>query len=252
MQTSNILFFYQGNMQQYVCERIASFYEKKGYRICLLDVDGADLVEEIKAQLAYPTEFVFSFNGKALDFTLNTQSLVDYLECPVVTLLIDPPYNNVTNKIFCRCKNLIILYLGKSHLQFLNAMFPPNHIKTAVHMPWGGIQGNAAESMSKEKKFDIVFCATNYGLPKRSWQQSGSEIADLLDDVADHIISAPYCTILSGFQFVLQNRGIYDPKFLNLCMQSFGLMYFYIRTYRRIKCMETAVKSGLRIDVFGN
>lgn len=127
--------------------------------------------------------------------------------------------------------------------------------KLASQMYYGGCQlKNVQNVLLKDRPLDVVFCATNYGFPYRSWRNEDSKfygLRKLLDDVADDLIFSPHRTIFDAFKNVLKKRGMEDENAMKLCLPLFSLMYFYLRTYRRIKCIEMMAKSKIKIDVYG-
>jgi spore maturation protein CgeB len=70
----------------------------------------------------------------------------------------------------------------------------------------------------------------------------------LLNEVADYL-EENAVTVVDGFKAVLGLRGLNEPEILKNYYKYFTMMYKYIKTYRRVKCLEKIAASGLIVDV---
>jgi len=230
---------------------LAQGFKQCGQEVILLDVDKdtylQDLTEALKNNDIY---FSLGHNEEGLNVNVNTgKGLYTELNIPHVCILDDAPYNTVTfNTKAVECNHLILCVRDKSHLECLNMDNFKSNIKMSAFIPFGASVDVIDGNFKKKRDIDVIYSATYYGMPNRGWRRYFFK-RKLLNEVADYL-EENAVTVLDGFKTVLELRGLNEPEILKKYYNKyFTMLYEYIKTYRRVKCVEKIADSGIIIDV---
>lgn len=235
----------------------------KGFSAIGKDVINIDLENNSEIQTAYDmmlsgkVEFSVGLNASvAAILKSNQKCIYEDLDVPYVSVLLDAPYNTSTGNLGFECKKHFVCLLDKSHLGVIKKLYQYKNFYGEMFLPLGGIPGgNEDEVFSRERPYDVVVSAASFsnGNPVRFWHE---DIADkkfvrILDDVADYLLSEPV-SVAQGFQYVLNERGLYDEVFMNAMQLYYFKVFRYIKMVRRAKSIELLMKNDICVDIFGD
>lgn len=189
-------------------------------------------------------------------YTSPGETIYKNLDTPYVSILLDAPYNLTVDNIGFDCKNHFLCLLDKSHLGIVKKLYPHKKFYGEMFLPLGGIAGgNEDEVFSRERPYDVVVSASSFssGNPVRFWHEDEADknFIRILDDVADYLLTEPV-SVAEGFKYVLNERGLYDDKFMLAMIPYYFKVFRYIKTVRRAKSIELLVKNDIQVDIFGD
>ena len=184
------------------------------------------------------------------------ETMYKNLDTPYVSILLDAPYNLTVDNIGFDCKNHFLCLLDKSYLGIVKKLYPHKKFYGEMFLPLGGIAGgNEDEIFSRERFYDVVISASSFsnGNPVRFWHEDEADkkFVRILDDVADYLLTEPV-SVAEGFKYVLNERGLYDDKFMLVMIPYYFKVFRYIKTVRRAKSIELLVKNDIHVDIFGD
>lgn len=243
-------------MDYRIAEELQTAFVESGYNVRIINIENKDFqlkIQEFIDSGEHPF-FMFGINGEGLDLEINGKALPDVFDIPYVALLSDPPYNNVTVKIGRSIKHLIVAYLDRSHLDFIQVVYPKGHIKIPLFMPYAGFAANddALEKiLAAKREIPVGVCASYYDYSERSWNGADRVIRNLLDDVVEYFIHQPHVALLAAFNHVARAYGVSGPIIERIFWRCIPSVYAFLRCYRRKKCIETALDAGLAVDIYG-
>ena len=235
----------------------------KGFSAIGKDVINIDLENNSEVQIAYDmmlsgdVEFSVGLNTSVANILKSNQkSIYEYLDVPYVAVLLDAPYNTSTGNLGFECKKHFLCLLDKSHLGIVKKLYPDKKFYGEMFLPLGGIAGgNEDEVFSRERPYDVVVSASSFssGNPVRFWHEDEADknFIRILDDVADYLLTEPV-SVAEGFKYVLNERGLYDDKFMLAMIPYYFKVFRYIKTVRRAKSIELLVKNDIHVDIFGD
>ena len=248
-----IVIYYEskGGFGRATYEALAQGFQQCGEEVVLIDVGQADYLQTLSDVLA-SNEVFFSIghNEIGVNISFNTgEGLYTNLNIPHVALLDDAPYNVVTFATKnVECNNLLVGVRDKSHLECLRMDTYRSPVKMSAFIPFSASEIPKEIHLDRPKDIDVIYSAIYYGMPQRGWRNLSTRIRNLLDDVADYL-EAHAVTVLDGFKAVLKDRDLGEAAILKECYKYFTMMYVYIKTYRRVKCLEIIAASGIVVDV---
>ena len=235
----------------------------KGFSAIGKDVINIDLENNSEVQIAYDmmlsgdVEFSVGLNTSVANILKSNQKCIyEYLDVPYVSVLLDAPYNTSTGNLGFECKKHFLCLLDKSHLGIVKKLYPHKKFYGEMFLPLGGIAGgNEDEVFSRERPYDVVVSASSFssGNPVRFWHEDEADknFIRILDDVADYLLTEPV-SVAEGFKYVLNERGLYDDKFMLAMIPYYFKVFRYIKTVRRAKSIELLVKNDIQVDIFGD
>ena len=239
-----------------IAEELQMAFVGLGYNVRIINIEDRDFqlkFQEFVNSGEHPF-FMFGINGEGLNLEIDGKALPDIFDIPYVALLSDPPYNDVTAKIGRSIKHLIVAYLDRSHLDFIQVVYPKGHIKIPLFMPYAGFAANddaLEEILAVKREILVGFCASYYDYNERSWSGADRVIRNLLDDVVEYFIHQPHVALLAAFNHVARAYGVSGPIIERICLRYMPPVYAFLRCYRRKKCIETALEAGLAVDIYG-
>lgn len=235
----------------------------KGFSAIGKDVINIDLENNSEVQIAYDmmlsgdVEFSVGLNTSVANILKSNQKCIyEYLDVPYVSVLLDAPYNTSTGNLGFECKKHFLCLLDKSYLGIVKKLYPHKKFYGEMFLPLGGIAGgNEDEVFSRERPYDVVVSASSFssGNPVRFWHEDEADknFIRILDDVADYLLTEPV-SVAEGFKYVLNERGLYDDKFMLAMIPYYFKVFRYIKTVRRAKSIELLVKNDIQVDIFGD
>lgn len=235
----------------------------KGFSAIGKDVINIDLENNSEVQIAYDmmlsgdVEFSVGLNTSVANILKSNQKCIyEYLDVPYVSVLLDAPYNTSTGNLGFECKKHFLCLLDKLHLGIVKKLYPHKKFYGEMFLPLGGIAGgNEDEVFSRERPYDVVVSASSFssGNPVRFWHEDEADknFIRILDDVADYLLTEPV-SVAEGFKYVLNERGLYDDKFMLAMIPYYFKVFRYIKTVRRAKSIELLVKNDIHVDIFGD
>jgi len=229
-----------------------------GYNVLSVDLDKSECLNNVYQIFNGNCQFALGMQNMGIDLvTEEGKSIYDACNVPYINILSDTPYNFNSNKLYeYKIVNQLILCLDKSYLQYLNLWndFFPN----VDFFCLGGTSSFNDNDMEviddiSEKEINVLFVGLNYSFQDRPWHGLVTpEVAAILDDVLDAVLSRDFMSIIEGFEFVCDVRQLELNTEIKKKLYSWShLIYLHIRTYRRQKLVETVARSGLRMDVIG-
>lgn len=265
-ESMNVLLFKRDelnhNSLNYFVDEIANQLKRHGVRVfylSLLDNDriAGDLVD-ILANQKIDAAIMLNAYGQQ-DFSYNGEkNLWDAFGIQFYNYIVDSPIEH-GNNLDSECENYHVICIDKKHKSFIEANYP--RIKSVHFLPVAGsgdlsaLQDDICKFSSR--KMNIALTA---GLvdPESilkhvdAYPEDIRSLAlDIVDYMKDHLDKSPEEAIddvlISRFtDSIKENRVLYIRL-----VQIMSFAPFYIRTWIRKKVVESIVKSGIELHIYG-
>jgi hypothetical protein len=241
-----------------IAEEMAAAFRQWGHNAVVVDLAQANFERQIEAVLKKYNgcDFVFAFNAIGIDLKSGQYSLYDALNVPFVSFMVDHPCHHL-GRLDSKLKHLLVTCTDKSHLDFLAAYYPPEHIKIKTFLSTAGteLRPFAAESFDEYlvKRTTPVLFAGNFEAPERVWLQMSLDagLVKLLNDTADYLLVAENVAVDKACAYVMQETGVEFSGELKKKIYSMllPLVYKYIWSYYRNSLLEVLLKAQVPLVV---
>ena len=183
----------------------------------------------------------------------NGTFFMDYFNCPVFNILVDPPYYHHTI-LESHMDNLHVIVLDEGHVEYCEKYYAPFKSVEMAYLLGPIGKGKAYE----DKKIDILFTGSIPNENEARQQASqiyNAEWADAIFELLIQIgINQPDCSTYKAIEEILKQSDVNcSDSELKLIMHNLGSWAeFYLRGYYRKKIITTLVDAGLCVHVAGN
>ncbi|MGI9862418.1 glycosyltransferase [Moorella naiadis] len=249
---------YKGQSQYDVlrifADQLTGAFQSLGKDVDIVDFLAPDSSMRLQEAFAGPIELVIAFNAIGIDFRLGAKSLYDAREVPFVAIMVDHPVYHL-QRLEQEVENLIIACVDRSHVNFINNYF--SFQKSSIFLPHGGcyVSQGSINPNQQPRDIDVLFGGSfaDPDILRNLWNDPKNLLTNLLNDIADFLLTQDCLSIEEGADQVLAARGIYlsyelTRKFILLL----PLVDKYIRAYRRLACLKTLARSGLKVEIYGS
>lgn len=230
----------------YFLKQIAKVLEKAGYQTEVIgEIDDSFMQQKWSA--------VVGINQNIFSAQFEDESFIfDYLECPLFSLIVDPPYFH-DQQLRKHPKNLHLICLDEGHVEYAKEIYGP-----FANVKMGYLLGEVEKIVPWEKRnIDILFTGTATDVSQfvskvNSYSQSWVKdlFAYLVELGAQHPENTTEKYVLRYFK----EKGMTISKEdMRLAMATAGYYAeFFLRGYFRQKVVRTLLENEITVTVVGN
>lgn len=242
---------------RYVAEQIKGYFERYGYSVFVCDA-GNWKDQKTALELLDRGDVYFSLgtNAAGLDlYTDDGEGVYEKYDVPHIVIMADHPYLDRGNFFMnrfrnARCNNLFV-WVSNDDMKCLALEELKSEIKVGFPATWGV----TAEEFDDEQTRDIEVLYTGRlyenASPIRVWNhmELSESIKTIMNDVADYL-ECKAVSVYDGFEHILS--AYYMKNYIRGLYPYFRYMLIYIMEWRRIKLVDTLVKSGIHLTMCDN
>ncbi len=234
-------------------EQMAVRMQEQGWDVMVLDGRKKESFSVQRQQVLQECfDVIFTINGMLLeeDSTLGKKLLKgeNVLYC---TYLMDHPFVH-----YERLKNtyprIFVLSPDRNHVAYMDQHM--KNIYAEAFLPHGGC-ACANHIRYQERKYDITFMGSfvNPSKIQKQFEQYPVQMADIMNEVVDHLQDCPAMTIEGALSDCLNKRNIsLSETELASVLPEFREVDRYIRNYFRQQIIKILVDNEIYVDVFGD
>jgi len=225
-------------------------FNQLGDEIFIVDLTNPNRMKALQDAFSFPCDFVFAFNCIGIDLKLDDEYLFNLADTTYIGCLVDHPIYHL-QRINTNLNNLILTCVDYSHIEFLCTYFP---LKRSAFLPHGGSVKGEDIKEQRIRDIDVLFGGSfkDPDLIRKEWLILPKTKISIMDEAAEYLLANPDKTLEGELQFVLQSRNFYGEYGILMNNPAFlQLVDSYVRNYRRYKCVEELIKSGIPIDFYG-
>jgi hypothetical protein len=233
---------------------IAEGFRQNNYEVSFADLRDTNSHAALKNPDSYKKyDFVFAINGirpfhENKDFRFYRDT-----GCVFFAFLIDPPLIHYERLML---NNDIVSSIDRSHTAFLKKYFPANaaEFHTIFH---GGSCASPHPIVAQTRKYDIMFPGT-FASPDECYQQIQNlpaALKDTFQDALDILMATDTVTIFDALEQVMNKCGVNiaeNPAVFELFRTYFPVLNRFVRLEKRMQCLKTLDKAGMKVDIWGN
>lgn len=194
---------------------------------------------------------VFSLNGMGINDIIKIKELVNRFGVPCWSFMVDHPYCHHTrliNKVY----NQIVSVIDRKHLEYLKQYYP--NIKYKLFLPHGGTCSECACIKFDDKKYDLSFFGS-YEAADGFLDKLGNYSEDLQKifiKIAEDVWTGREVTLEDSFRHnMAQHKINVGEDEVAEFMFELDFLDTYLRFKRRSLLIETTLRSGRKVHVFG-
>ncbi len=185
----------------------------------------------------------------------NGRCVYEYTDTPIVSIMLDAPYNVATGDIGQNWQSHYVCVLDKTHLNALKLCYPKKQFAGSMMLPLGGSSNNRDDEIfGNDRPLDVVYSAGLYngGNFEPAWleYEENQFIVNILNDVTDYMLANPVST-LTALKIVLEDRGFYGAEYVKKFTPHLFSLFHYAKHRRRYNIMELLAKEEVPVDVYG-
>lgn len=253
----NILVYYGNSSYKSLvtfAQQLITSWEIMGYNV--VAVNGRDKEAERMLMNAGKNkyDFIFSMDGILANTQYEDGTYVQNdFECPFVTMLVDHPlYFN--DRLDAKLNNYNVLVVDGNHEKYIKKHY--EHIKNVRMLPHGGIGVDETQIVPfADRKIDILFLGS-YCDPEEILKQVGQlprmgQVCVM--NIIEQMIQDKNVTVEQGLEhFVAANDISLSNNEFKMYMELGAFADKYIRALHRNIVLIGLMKSGIKVNVFGN
>lgn len=231
----------QYNLLRYWTDALAIGFEKQGVEVTILDLKFIDN-HILSKYLNEHYDAVLGFNGYMLAPGFSTS-----LNCPYIYLLIDHPIDHI-NRINNLKSTDILTIVDRYDIHTVDRFCKmPNYVYMLPHA------AQEVNMIKSKKEIDVLFTGTyinpeNY---KEKWKENEILYRIFEDVVEKCLYNTDYYYIEEVENWMREEyKSQIDFKHNNFTALIRDIGY-YIYSYRRLKVLDTILKAGIEIHIYG-
>ncbi|AQR96968.1 glycosyltransferase [Clostridium saccharoperbutylacetonicum] len=239
-------------------DKLAQAFQNIGHMPIIIDFDKPTALNDLERELKIGCNFIFAINGVLSEFKIGEEFLCNILDVPYITLLVDHPIYH-TARLDCDINKFIVTCLDYKHLDFLTEMYDKNHFMIKSFLVPGGSKSKLSreedfEEFESNRNINLLFTGSFRGIPQREWEVNKNRtVANLMNDICDQVLANDYYLVEDAFEYVIKQRNLEFAleKRNNIKKYMVSTLTDYMASYKRYVCLETLVKEGVSIDLYG-
>lgn len=224
---------------------LADGFVRCGREARIIDLTAEHSSRSLAEAVAGGVDFVFSYNGLAMDARIGEESYWDAAGLHYFTALVDHPYHQI-DRLTSPMRNLTVTCVDRRHVRFLQAFLGEE--ARCYFLPHFGMEGDRTES---DRDIDILFPGSfgNADQTREGWRNLSPPLVELAVDVCDEVLGGEVKPLEEAIPTVCGRRGIpVDGDIYSLLPE----MDLYIRQRRRETLLTALADAGLVVDVVGS
>jgi len=248
---------YKGTFQYDVVNDFATavgaVLQSHGHEVVLLDLTLSKASQMLLETFQQPVDMVISFNGIGYNFTIENQSLYDYVNTVFVMWLVDHPVH-LMERVTAKIQNKIVVCIDETHVDYLENNRQDHIVTTFIPH---AIHPYPYNREFLTKKYDVVF-AGHIPLIEEA-ESKIDEISQMIPNIKPEIEKELQVYgnvdlgkwILNKYQ---QDKTLETVLSKNIEYENYILYWAdrFIRARKRIDVIERMLKNGIAIDFFGS
>ena len=241
----------QYNVLRIFIDYLGKAFKQLGDEVFIIDLMKSQWTKDLQDVFSQACDFAFAFNCIGVDLEANNELLFNLTNTAYVGCLVDHPIYHL-QRINTNLNKLILTCVDYSHIEFLCTYYP---LKRAAFLPHGGSIKEENPKDQRVREIDVLFGGSfkDPNLIRNEWLILPKTVISIMDEAVEYLLANPDKSLEGGFKFVLQSKNFYgeygilmnNPVFLQL-------VDGYVRSYRRYRCIEELIKSGIEIDFYGS
>lgn len=247
---------YKGSFQYDVVtdfgNSIGQLLEQNGVEVVYVDLLSPSVNEKILQAFQTHVDFVLSFNGIGCDYTIDDQSLYDYVDTVFVMWLVDHPAH-LYQRIMKPIKNKIVICIDETHVEYIETHIDSNIVTSFIP------HGTDIEPLQFDvntKEYDLVFAGHINNVSE--WDKKISDLEKLIPNLKDIVskelqmdgninlgkLMENIYKIFPSLQIVVNDQKEVEIQIIQYIDR-------YIRSVKRNYIIQKLLDSKLKIDFFG-
>jgi glycosyltransferase involved in cell wall biosynthesis len=235
-------------------EDLGKAFKQLGKEVAFIDLtsDPETIIKRHQEEFSSECEFILAFSGIRSGLQIDGKSFYDTLNCPFVSVLIDPPFYHYDR---FSLKKQIVTCLDKTHLELMNKL--PGTPRSVHFLPHGGCQSPHGIKLDGKRPIKILFSGTAPDLNK-----DFGIINSMLDDFKklttnsiDLYLAEDSLDMGDAFEKVASELKIEltdeNGKIPIKYLQCIFIADTYVRGVARLNILDSLDKAGIPVNIYG-
>jgi glycosyltransferase involved in cell wall biosynthesis len=237
-------------------DEMAKAFRTIGRTVYIVDFLDSNWRAVLQSALADECEFIFSYNALGADQQFqNGALLVNRINAPMVTLLVDHPTYN-WERLNTGVHNLVAICVDQAGKECISKFMPGAGVKATAHLPHGAIMRLEKDYKEvKNRPIDLLFTGTYDAveIAEEGLLFLPQAVRKFLVDIAEAALNQECESLEQTVEKVLTRKQVdFDFAIWTNIVRSFPLVHRYIRAVRRTLAIKRLVEAGIRVNVCGN